>query len=114
MDYGIPYEATRGGPETMYPEYREKLKTLPPPAKPAPATSRASNAAKSSSRRLALACAGTRHDFSAAAERSLAGVGTIPGSNPNGPIRVLPVRGNIYVLMGGGANITLSVGLEVC
>ena len=43
---------------------------------------------------------------------SLAGVGTIPGLNPNGPIKVLPVRGNIYVLMGGGANITLSVGLD--
>jgi hypothetical protein len=24
--YGVPYEATRGGPETMYPEYRKKLK----------------------------------------------------------------------------------------
>jgi hypothetical protein len=24
--YGIPYEATRGGAETMYPEYRQKLK----------------------------------------------------------------------------------------
>jgi len=43
---------------------------------------------------------------------SLAGVGTIPGLNPDGPIKVLPVRGNIYVLMGGGANITLSVGLD--
>jgi hypothetical protein len=24
--YGVPYEATRGGPETMYPEYMKKLK----------------------------------------------------------------------------------------
>lgn len=23
--YGVPFEATRGGPETMYPEYRKKL-----------------------------------------------------------------------------------------
>jgi hypothetical protein len=31
--YGIPFEATRGGAETMYPEYRDKLKTMtiPPP-----------------------------------------------------------------------------------
>ncbi len=42
----------------------------------------------------------------------LAGAGTIPGLNPNSPIKVLPVRGNIYVLMGAGANITLSVGLD--
>ena len=32
-EYGIPFDATRGGAETMYPEYREKLKTMtiPPP-----------------------------------------------------------------------------------
>ena len=27
-DYKIPFDATRGGPETMYPEYREKLKAM--------------------------------------------------------------------------------------
>jgi cyclase len=43
---------------------------------------------------------------------ALAGAGTIPGLNPNSPVKVLPVRGNIYVLMGAGANITLSVGLD--
>ena len=43
---------------------------------------------------------------------ALAGAGTIPGVNPNSPVKVLPVRGNIYVVMGGGANITLSAGLD--
>ena len=43
---------------------------------------------------------------------ALAGAGTIPGVDPSSPIKVLPVRGNIYVLMGAGANITLSVGLD--
>jgi glyoxylase-like metal-dependent hydrolase (beta-lactamase superfamily II) len=43
---------------------------------------------------------------------ALAGAGTIPGLNPSSPIKVLPVRGNIYLLMGGGANIALSVGLD--
>jgi len=42
QEFGIPYQATRGGAETMYPEYREKLKTLPKPlakaAVPAPRT----------------------------------------------------------------------------
>ena len=28
--YRLPYEATRGGPETLYPEYMEKLKTMKP------------------------------------------------------------------------------------
>jgi hypothetical protein len=31
--YGIPFQATRGGAETMYPEYRNKLKAMPAPAK---------------------------------------------------------------------------------
>jgi hypothetical protein len=31
--YGIPVEATLGGPETMYPEFRQKLKTLKAPPK---------------------------------------------------------------------------------
>ena len=30
---GIPYEATRGGAETMYPEYQKKLATMPIPPK---------------------------------------------------------------------------------
>jgi hypothetical protein len=34
--HGLPFEATRGGPETMYPEYVERLKTMTPQA-PAPA-----------------------------------------------------------------------------
>jgi hypothetical protein len=29
--YGLPLEATRGGAETMYPEYVQKIKNLPPP-----------------------------------------------------------------------------------
>jgi len=34
---GLPYEATRGGAETMYPEYREKMKNMKvAPLKPTP------------------------------------------------------------------------------
>ena len=29
--FQIPYDATRGGAETMYPEYRQRLKTMTPP-----------------------------------------------------------------------------------
>ena len=33
--YGLPAQAVLGGPETMYPEYRQKLKNMPiPPKKP--------------------------------------------------------------------------------
>jgi hypothetical protein len=33
--YGLPVAPTRGGPETMYPEYQQKMKAMPA-AKPAP------------------------------------------------------------------------------
>jgi hypothetical protein len=33
--HGIPVDAANGGAETMYPEYIEKLHTLPAPPKPA-------------------------------------------------------------------------------
>ena len=32
--YGLPYEAARGGPETLYPEYMEKMKTMRPATVP--------------------------------------------------------------------------------
>jgi len=35
--YQIPMEAALGGPETMYPEFMDKMKGLKPPAKPVPA-----------------------------------------------------------------------------
>jgi hypothetical protein len=34
--FGTPYEARRGGPETMLPEYITKMKTMPRPVLPAP------------------------------------------------------------------------------
>jgi hypothetical protein len=34
--FGTPYEARLGGPETMYPEYIAKMKTMPHPTALAP------------------------------------------------------------------------------
>ena len=34
--YGVPIEAANGGAETTYPEYRDRLRTLPAPTKPTP------------------------------------------------------------------------------
>jgi hypothetical protein len=36
--FGLPAEPTRGGAETMYPEYRQKVKTMKPAVKTAPQT----------------------------------------------------------------------------
>jgi hypothetical protein len=38
--YQIPVEGALGGPETMYPEYRDKLKQLKPPPKTAAGAAR--------------------------------------------------------------------------
>jgi hypothetical protein len=32
--HGIPFEAALGGAETMYPEYRAKIKAMPKPPAP--------------------------------------------------------------------------------
>lgn len=42
-EFGIPFRATRGGAETMYPEFREKLKTM---AKPEPVAKAGGNNAR--------------------------------------------------------------------
>jgi len=67
----LPVDATRGGADTMYPDFLAKGRTQPivPPTAPAAATS------------------------------------------PPG-IQTLPVRGNVYMLLGAGGNITVSVGRD--
>ena len=67
----LPVDATRGGADTMYPDFLAKGRTQPivPPTAPAAATS------------------------------------------PPG-IQILPVRGNVYLLLGAGGNITVSVGRD--
>ena len=67
----LPVDATRGGADTMYPDFLAKGRTQPmvPPTAPAAPTS------------------------------------------PPG-IQILPVRGNVYMLLGAGGNITASVGRD--
>ena len=77
-----------GGPETMYPEFVAKLKD--------PASTEAAARAKVSP------SAGPPHVSRA--------VG--PDSH-DGEIHVLPVQGNIYMLIGDGGNIAVQVGPQV-
>jgi glyoxylase-like metal-dependent hydrolase (beta-lactamase superfamily II) len=67
---GIPFEVTRGGAETIYPEYQLK----------------------------GLADRVYAQQFRNAAE--------------NAELHIWPVHGNVYVLVGAGGNITLSVGKD--
>jgi glyoxylase-like metal-dependent hydrolase (beta-lactamase superfamily II) len=79
--YGIPNVAWRGGPDTMYPEFRETMKNVSA-GRPRPVVARPA---------ITLP--------SVPAENGVAG-----------EIQVLPVQGDVYMLVGAGANITVQTG----
>jgi len=80
----LPLAAALGGAETMYPEYMKVIKD-PPTAPKDP---------------LALA------EVSPHAVKNEA-----PNPIPNdGEVHVIPVQGNVYMLVGAGGNITVQVG----
>lgn len=80
---GLPPEAARGGAETTYPEYQIRLKEL--------MASPALGAGREPQRRAP------------------------PSANAdpepqNADIQVLPVQGNVYMLVGAGGNVTVQIG----
>ena len=81
----VPEAAVRGGVETLYPEYRSTLDGSIDPA--------------------ALAVPSSPSAFSAD-ERVAA------QSPRDGQVHILPVQGNVYMLVADGANLTASVGEE--
>ena len=86
---GLPFEASRGGAETMYPEYQGKIKGM---GMPAPATSIVNGNYQ------------PKYDYSSS------GLRPTDGRPAELEPHIVPVRGNIYLLAGAGANITISIG----
>jgi glyoxylase-like metal-dependent hydrolase (beta-lactamase superfamily II) len=84
----LPFAATRGGAQTMYPEYRLAMKSLP-------ATEDA-----------AAIIAAT--DAPPAAEQNA----IRPAAENDGEVHTQHVQGNVYMLSGAGGNITVQVGKE--
>ena len=82
----IPKQAARGGAATTYPEYRAKLRNgggdTMEPA---------------------------RMNIAAKVAAPAPAVAAPPGANP---IKVMPVQGNVYMLVGAGGNIAASVGQD--
>lgn len=68
---GLPLEGVRGGAETIYPEYRQKQRSVP---RPSPARTSA--------------------------------------QQRDGELQVVPIRGNAFMILGAGGNITLSAGVD--
>ena len=95
--WSVPYEATRGGAETMYPEYQKKLKTMPVPP---PAKEAIGNHCESQN---LLTCGRAR---------MCAGYAQQQQNFDKVEVHVLPVQGNVYMLVGAGGNITLQVGKD--
>ena len=83
---GLPWEATLGGGETIYPEFAEKLQAMMKAPRPAalPAATPVTAGRGLSPRR--------------------------PSYGPGGTIEVLPVQGSVYLLAGGGSNVVVQVG----
>ena len=84
---GTPAAAARGGPETIYPEYQEQLQVRLTAAAEASAVKKADTTRRGESPRVSQA------------------------RNPDtGGIEILRVQGNVYLLAGGGGNVTVQVG----
>jgi glyoxylase-like metal-dependent hydrolase (beta-lactamase superfamily II) len=81
----VPEEAVRGGVKTVYPEYRGTLNG---------STATARLTVPSSKSALAM-------------DKTIADQGP-----KDGQVHVLPVQGNVYMLVADGTNITVSVGQE--
>jgi glyoxylase-like metal-dependent hydrolase (beta-lactamase superfamily II) len=85
--HGLPVEAVRGGAETTYPEYQLKLRQLM-----SRGDSTGSPPAPASPFRPRLPAA--------------------PDPRGAGQVQLVPVQGNVYMLVGAGANITVQIGEE--
>jgi glyoxylase-like metal-dependent hydrolase (beta-lactamase superfamily II) len=81
----VPEEPVRGGVKTLYPEYRATL----------------NGSANSSSLRVPSSRASFSPDKSIAEQ-----------SPKDGQVHVLPVQGNVYMMVADGTNITVSIGRD--
>jgi cyclase len=79
---GLPWQATLGGGETIYPEYAEKVQRM--------------------ARDKTGAALPAATPITASPRRPSYGV--------KGEIEVLPVQGSVYLLAGGGSNVVVQVG----
>jgi cyclase len=80
--FGVPEMAVRGGPETMYPDFLSKLKNA----------------------------SATRPVDDRQVPQTLPAAPAIPTDLEKVNIEVLPVQGNVYLLVGAGGNTVVQVG----
>jgi glyoxylase-like metal-dependent hydrolase (beta-lactamase superfamily II) len=100
--FGLPFEATRGGAETMYPEYAATIRRMREGAE-------SSSAGLQNKTRPTSAPDGTR-PTTEASERTRPTAPSDRARPTSSTVEVLKVQGNVYMLVSGGANITAQVG----
>ncbi len=115
--YGLPYEATRGGAETLYPEYRKKMGKPEHPRDQMRAllfVRRRRPDLPESHRRSAGKTTMTRDHslYASLLVLCAAGANSQQQNFDNVQIHVEPVQHNIYMLVGAGGNTTVQVGSE--
>lgn len=87
--YNIPLVASLGGPETMYPDYKFKIRAMD------------AAAADAAAKAKLVPSSGPQHSR------------RVPDPDPHdGEIHVLHVQGKVYMLIGDGGNIAVQVGDE--
>ncbi len=106
-EVGLPLEAVRGGAETMYPEYRAKLRAADVGGRPR--RLRRGTAPVSA---IPWAAASAARDNRLAQEQFVDVNRGITGSHAQQPsdITTVHVAGGVYMLVGAGANIVVQVG----
>jgi glyoxylase-like metal-dependent hydrolase (beta-lactamase superfamily II) len=95
-DNKLPFEATLGGKETLYPEYADRLRQL---------MQQPSNAAPAAAAPLALQPGAPRGRSAKDLARPYR-----PSYEKGDEAEVLPVQGSVYLVAGGGSNVTVQVG----
>ena len=114
-NHGLPFEATQGGKETIYPEYELKLRQML-------ADMAAANGGRRSEgrrtrwrlRTAAGACRCRRSPRAGAQQQPTARALTEPWPEivKVDGIEILHVQKGVYMLVGGGANVAVQIGEE--
>ena len=90
-NFGIPFEATQGGSETLYPDYLPKLRAMIKGEKPQ---------------------ASAKFVIPGTVPAALLAPPPVHQEDKVGDIEVLQVRPNIYMLIGAGAHVTVQTGSD--
>ena len=110
--YGIPWEATRGGAETIYPEYRAKLKELSSSRTRAAPRRRPGDASMRRAVILLTLLAAVAALAPVLRRLRRSAVPSESRATQQPDVEVVQVTSDVYMIGGAGANVTVQVGSQ--